>query len=37
VERFREEAHIGHKPDPGELISQSVGPETQPDGDPKSR
>ncbi|MCX6465096.1 MAG: cbb3-type cytochrome c oxidase subunit I, partial [Pseudonocardiales bacterium] len=37
VERFREEAHISRHADPGEKASQAIGPETQPDGDPKSR
>jgi len=37
VEQFRSEAHISKHADPGEMISQAVGPETQPDGDAKSR
>jgi cytochrome c oxidase subunit 1 len=37
VERFREEAHVGSRAGASEQIAQQVGPEDQPDSDPRSR
>ncbi len=37
VERFREEAHVGQRAGASEQIAQQVGPEDQPDSDPRSR
>jgi cytochrome c oxidase subunit I len=37
VERFREEAHVGHRPSPYEVAAQGAGKENQPNEDPKSR
>jgi cytochrome c oxidase subunit 1 len=37
VERFRQEAHVGGKPSPYEVVAQATARETQPNDDPKSR
>jgi cytochrome c oxidase subunit 1 len=37
VERFREEAHVGHRAGASELLAHEVGEEQQPDSDPRSR
>ncbi|MEN3264797.1 MAG: cytochrome c oxidase subunit, partial [Pseudonocardia sp.] len=37
VERFREEAHVGHGPGLSEHVAHQVGKEQQPDSDPSSR
>ena len=37
VERYRLEAHGGHKPSPYELAAQGVGRASQPNNNPKSR
>ncbi|MBN9100823.1 MAG: cytochrome ubiquinol oxidase subunit I, partial [Pseudonocardia sp.] len=37
VERFREEAHVGGHAQVAEIVTQGVGKESHPNGDPKSR
>ncbi|MFD1524321.1 cytochrome ubiquinol oxidase subunit I, partial [Pseudonocardia yunnanensis] len=37
VERYRSEAHAGHRAAPSEVAAQATARETQPNSDPRSR